>query len=201
MIKRVFDVAVSGGIILILSPVLLTISAIVGLSSGGPILFRHQRVGRLGQTFYCLKFRTMVADAEGWLERDESLRTRHRDLGYKLPVDQDPRITAFGKLLRRSQLDELPQLFNVVLGHMSLVGPRPVVAEELSNFDCEQQTQMLRVRPGIFGPWTVLGRDRPNYPERAAIECRYVGVSSFVGDLSLLLRHVPVLLRGQRDDA
>ena len=185
---------------MVLSPVLLAIAIMVGLSSRGPILFRHERVGRSGRRFHCLKFRTMVVDAEHVLKQDPILKARHRDMGYKLPLEMDPRITRFGKLLRRSQLDELPQLINVVLGHMSLVGPRPVVAEELSNFAQEQQACMLRVRPGIFGYWTVLGRDRPNYPERATIESGYVGSSSLVGDLHLLLLHIPVLLRGQGSD-
>ena len=201
MAKRLFDILLAIGVVVVLSPALLTIAILVGASSRGPVFFRHERVGRSGGRFHCLKFRTMVADAEDWLRRDPTLETQYRDLGFKLPVDLDPRITTIGKMLRRSQLDELPQLFNVIVGQMSLVGPRPVVSDELKNFSPAQQNRLLSVRPGIFGYWTVLGRDRPNYPKRAQIESSYVENSSLVGDVRLLFEHVPVLLRGQGSDS
>ena len=143
----------------------------------------------------------MIVGAEEWLSRDEKLSVRHREQGFKLPVCEDPRITSIGRILRRSQLDELPQLWNVLMGEMSLVGPRPLVAEELCWFNTEDTKQLLSVRPGIFGPWTAQGRRRPSYPSRAELDLSYVKEgSSVLKDAALLLRHVPVVLRGQSEE-
>lgn len=199
-LKRLFDILGASVLLLVSSPLLIGIAVLIGLSTGLPIFFRHERVGRRGGSFYCLKFRTMVVDAEGWLFRDHGLKARHREAGFKLPLSEDPRVTSIGRLLRRSQLDELPQLWNVIVGDMSLVGPRPLVDEELSWYEGEARGKLLSVRPGIFGPWTALGRRRPGYPERAQLDLGYVDNTSFLKDLRLLSAHVPVVLRGQSDD-
>ena len=199
-LKRLFDILGASVLLLVSSPLVVGIAVLIGVSTGLPIFFRHERVGRQGTVFHCLKFRTMVVDAEEWLSRDDGLNARHREAGYKLPLSEDPRVTSIGRLLRRSQLDELPQLWNVIVGDMSLVGPRPLVDEELSWYEGEARGKLLSVRPGIFGPWTALGRSRPGYPERAQLDLSYVDNTSVLHDLRLLSAHVPVVLRGQSDD-
>ena len=201
LVKRLFDIVAALAMIALSAPLLLGAALIIVLFSGRPVFFRHQRVGRWGQSFHCLKFRTMVPGAEEWLSEDEQLLAEHRKNGFKLPLGKDPRVTKVGHFLRRTQLDELPQLWNVVVGDMSLVGPRPLVEEELFWFDGGSAEQLLSVRPGIFGPWTALGRRRPGYPERADVDLGYVGRVSLLGDLGLLLAHIPVLLQGQSDES
>ena len=199
--KRLFDIIAALALIALSAPLFLGIALLIVVLSGRPVLFRHRRVGRAGQPFSCLKFRTMVIGAEDWLSEDERLLAEHRKNGFKLPLAQDPRVTSVGRFLRRTQLDELPQLWNVITGDMSLVGPRPLVEEELGWFEGDTAHQLLTVRPGIFGPWTALGRRRPGYPERAEVDLSYVGRASLIGDLGLILAHVPVLLQGQSDDS
>jgi lipopolysaccharide/colanic/teichoic acid biosynthesis glycosyltransferase len=140
----------------------------------------------------------MVHDAERLLEDDPELLARHRRNGFKLPTAHDPRVTPLGQLLRRTHLDELPQLWNVLRGEMSLVGPRPIVDEELYRYG-DRASELLDMKPGIFGPWTALGRDRVDYPERVEVELSYRIGGSLGRDLYILLQHVPVLARGQRD--
>ena len=197
--KRVFDVAVASLLLLAVAPILAACALAVRLTSKGPAIFGHQRYGRGGTTFNCLKLRTMVAHAEAWLAEDEDLRALHRQNDFKLPVAEDPRVTRIGRFLRVSHIDELPQLINVLRGEMSLVGPRPVVEEELEWYG-DRVGDFLAVRPGIFGLWTAQGHKRVEYPARASAELAYVDNSSLVGDLGILLRHVPVVLRGQGEE-
>lgn len=200
MVKRFFDILGSSTSLLVTAPLIAAIAIAVRLGSGAPIFFGHGRIGRAGRRFECLKFRTMVVGAEEWLVRDETLARQHREEGFKLALRDDPRVTSIGRLLRRTQLDELPQLWNVLVGEMSLVGPRPLVSEELEWFTEEEQERLLSVRPGIFGPWTAKGRGRPGYPERAQLDLSYTDCTDAGRDVRLLLAHVPVLLRGQADD-
>ncbi len=199
--KRPFDIVGSALLLLVTAPLFAGIAVAVLVSSGRPIFFLHQRVGRHGRAFRCLKFRTMVVDAEMWLSRDDALGARHRAAGFKLPLREDPRVTPIGRFLRRTQLDELPQVWNVLVGQMSLVGPRPLVSEELAWFDDADRQRLLSVRPGIFGPWTARGRGRPGYPERAKLDLSYVDRAGLKEDLRLLVAHLPVVFRGQADDA
>lgn len=200
VVKRFFDIFGSCVCLVATAPLVAVIAVAVWLSSGAPIFFRHGRIGREGRRFECLKFRTMVVGAEEWLERDETLAKQHREEGFKLPLRDDPRITSIGRFLRRTQLDELPQFWNVLVGEMSLVGPRPLVLEELEWFTEEERELLLSVRPGIFGPWTAKGRDRPGYPERAQLDLSYTRRTGPARDARLLLAHLPVVLRGQGDD-
>ncbi len=197
--KRVFDLAVASLLLLAVAPILAACALAVRLTSKGPAIFGHQRYGRGGTTFNCLKLRTMVAHAEAWLEEDEDLRVLHKQNDFKLPLAKDPRVTRIGRFLRVSHIDELPQLINVLRGEMSLVGPRPVVGEELEWYG-DRAGDLLAARPGIFGLWTVQGHRRVEYPARVSVELEYVDNSSFVGDVSILLQHVPVLLRGQGEE-
>ena len=198
--KRVFDI-IGASLLLLLSLPLLFLAALgVKISSPGPAFFSHRRVGRGGRHFGCLKLRTMVVNSEEWLENDSELKAEYKGNGYKLPRHQDPRVTPVGHFLRFSHLDELPQLVNVLKGEMSLVGPRPLVKEELEWYG-EHEEELLSVKPGIFGPWTGQGKGRVDYPERVEVELDYVRDRSLGKDVAILVRNVPVVLRGQAEKA
>lgn len=197
--KRAFDILGASLLLLLTSPLLLAAAAAVRFTSPGQALFGHRRCGKDGTTFQCLKLRTMVVDAEDWLERDPDLKAKYKGNGYKLSRSQDPRVTPIGHFLRFSHLDELPQLINVLKGDMSLVGPRPIVEEELEWYGKEQE-ELLSVRPGVFGPWTGQGKNRVSYPERTAVELSYVRDHSVAKDLAILLKNVPVVLSGQLEE-
>jgi len=184
-LKRMADVLISAIGIVVLAPVFLLIALGIKLDTPGPALFQHWRVGRRGRGFHCLKFRTMRADAEEILERDEVLKQLYRENHFKLPEQLDPRVTRFGRFLRRTSLDELPQLFNVLSGEMSLVGPRPVVEEELEHYRGSERL-LLSVRPGMTGAWAVNGRHHVGYPERAELELRYVRGWTLRRDVAIL---------------
>jgi lipopolysaccharide/colanic/teichoic acid biosynthesis glycosyltransferase len=184
---------------LVTAPLLLAAMAFVALTAGRPIFFGHRRLGRGGRPFRCWKLRTMRVDAERLLEEQPQLLRLHRENGFKLPASRDPRIIPGGRWLRRSHVDELPQLLNVLLGDMSLVGPRPIVEEELELFG-EDAAVLLSARPGVVGEWTSRGRGRPPYPERARIEVEWVRRRDVRRDLVILLRSVGAVLRGQEDE-
>lgn len=198
--RRIAAIGTAGVLLLLTLPLMVGAALAVLLLSGRPVFYGHERVGRYGRPFRCWKLRTMEPDAELRLHEEPHLHRRYVSNGYKLPLDSDPRITSVGRWLRRTYLDELPQLVNVLNGTMSLVGPRPLVAEELEEFGSDA-SELLSVRPGIFGAWTSLGRDRPGYPERTRIELEYVRTRSFRGDLTLLGRSLPVVLRGSDERA
>ncbi|GIO10603.1 exopolysaccharide biosynthesis protein [Cohnella xylanilytica] len=192
--KRLLDVAGALAGLIVLSPAILLIALAVKLSDpGGPILFRQNRIGKDYKTFRIYKFRSMVHNAEEVLKRDPKLHAKYILNNYKLDPDEDPRITAIGRILRKTSLDEIPQLFNVLAGSMSLVGPRPVVREELDNYG-DRASELLSVQPGVTGYWQVSGRSNVGYPERADLELHYVSRKSLRFDLSILLRTVLVVL-------
>ena len=192
-VKRVIDVVGSVLGLVLLSPLYLVIGVAIRATSTGPAVFLHDRVGRGGRPFRMLKFRTMNADAEEVLREDHELHKRYVANGFKLQVDEDPRVTPLGRFLRRSSLDELPQLWNVLKGDMSLVGPRPIVAEELVMYGRLRGTY-LEPRPGVTGRWQVEGRSSVNYPGRAQLDTAYLQTWSLRGDLSLLLRTIPTVI-------
>lgn len=192
-LKRAVDCTAAALGLVLLSPLLLAIAALIRLESPGPALFRHRRIGRGGRAFDCLKFRTMQDDAERVLAADADLKRMYRDNNYKLPDDLDPRVTRLGRLLRRSSLDELPQLFNVLVGEMSLVGPRPVVEDELEHYRGSERL-LLSVRPGMTGAWAVNGRHHVGYPARAEMELRYVRSWDLRSDLAILAGTVGAVL-------
>jgi exopolysaccharide biosynthesis polyprenyl glycosylphosphotransferase len=183
--KRTFDFVGSLLLILLLSPLLLVAAAQVWLHDRGPILFRHQRIGRGGETFDCLKFRTMVIDAEARMA--EVLKERGADQCVFVKIKDDPRITPPGRWLRRFSLDELPQLFNVLRGDMSLVGPRPQVEDEVALYD-DTMARRLHVRPGMTGLWQVSGRSDLSLEEAIRLDLYYVDNWSMVQDLTILAR-------------
>jgi len=194
--KRSLDIVVSLVMLVCVSLPLLVIAIAIKLDSPGPVFYAHRRIGRHGKEIRVLKFRTMVADADRKLRESLAMHPDLRaawDASFKLP--DDPRITGIGRFLRRFSLDELPQLMNVIRGEMSLVGPRPVVREELDRFGNTTGT-ILRALPGLTGLWAVSGRNDLTYDERVALEYRYVTSWTFGLDVSILLRTIPVVLRG-----
>lgn len=192
--KRVLDVVVSLTLLLLASPLLLAVALAVK-SDGGPLLFGHQRVGHNGRMFPCWKFRTMVPNAEAVLKdvlANDPVRAE--EWRQTLKLKNDPRVTRFGDFLRRSSLDELPQLFNVLRGDMSLIGPRPVTTGELERYG-DAQAYYLAVRPGITGLWQVSGRNDTSYGQRVLLDSWYVRNWSLRNDLLILLKTVPAVLR------
>ena len=199
MLKRASDVVLATLMLALALPILVLVAIVIRLTSRGPVLFEHTRCGRGGARFPCLKFRTMVVDAQDWLAQDPELRAKYKENGFKLQIGQDPRVTRVGRLLRHSYVDELPQLINVIRGEMSLVGPRPIIEEELEWYG-DHKAELLSVRPGVFGRWTGLGRERTDYPDRTLVELGYIRDTAWFKDLSILLKHIPVLMVGQGED-
>jgi exopolysaccharide biosynthesis polyprenyl glycosylphosphotransferase len=193
-VKRLVDVVASLVLIALMAIPLLVIALLVRLDSPGPVFFRQRRPGLGGRTFYMLKFRSMRADAEAILHGDEALYARFVENGCKLPEGEDPRISRLGQLLRRSSLDELPQLFNVLVGDMSLVGPRPVVGPELEHFG-DRAAVILSVKPGMTGLWQVSGRSTVGPVDRAVLDMEYVANWSLGLDFRILVRTVPAVFR------
>ena len=196
--RHAADVVAAGLLLLFAAPLLAVCALAVLIESGRPVFFGHRRLGRDGRPFRCWKLRTMLPGAEELLERDAGLKSRYVQNGFKLRSGEDPRVTRVGRWLRRRHLDELPQLINVLGGSMSLVGPRPVVPAELTEYG-PQGADLLRVKPGITGAWTSLGRRRTDYPERARLELDYVRNRGIRADLTILLRSIPAVLQGAPD--
>ncbi len=191
--KRGLDIAVSGAMLAVLSPLLALTAIFIVIDSGAPVFFRQARAGKDGVPFTMLKFRTMVADAEERLAELVDLE-KLDEPAFKIP--DDPRITRAGRLLRRTSLDELPQLINVLLGHMSLVGPRPEEEAVVALYD-ERQRIRLAVKPGLTGPMQVYGRGDLTFEERLAMERDYLDNLSIAGDLAILLRTPRAIVRGE----
>lgn len=193
-ITRALDVIGATVGLVVASPILIAIAALIRVSSRGPVVFRQQRLGRDVEPFHCLKFRTMHRDAE---RIGEELRRTRPDINAELASDfklrDDPRISRVGRMLRKTSLDELPQLLNVLRGEMSLVGPRPIVAEEGAKYG-RQLRLVLSVRPGLTGAWQVAGRNKIGYPERVDIDVDYANRKSLLVDLSILLKTPAALL-------
>lgn len=193
-LKRLFDIAGSVAIIIILSPVLLYISRKVR-EDGGPAIYGHERIGKGGQAFKCLKFRSMVINSKEVLEQllanDKSARDEW-EATFKLK--NDPRITKIGAFLRRTSLDELPQLFNVLKGEMSLVGPRPIITAELERYN-EEVDYYLLSKPGMTGLWQVSGRSDVDYETRVYLDAWYVKNWSMWNDIAILFKTIGVVLK------
>ncbi len=193
--KRTMDLAGSFLGLFFLSPVLAAIALLIRLDSRGPIFFRQERMGLGGRVFVCLKFRTMVPDAE---QRLRDLEARNESVGGVLfKIKDDPRVTPLGRFLRRSSLDELPQLWNVLVGEMSLVGPRPLQlrdSEKLENLDPEGYARRLSVMPGITGPWQVGGRSDVDSGRMLGLDLDYVENWWIGVDLAILVKTVVVVL-------
>jgi exopolysaccharide production protein ExoY len=192
--SRVTDILLSASALLILLPALMLICLVIWLTDRGPPIFAHRRVGKAGKHFPCLKFRTMVTDADKRLA--ELLRTDSdaaKEWKEHQKLRKDPRITPVGHMLRKTSLDEIPQLFNVLIGQMSLVGPRPIVDNEIAHYGRYFQ-HYCSVRPGITGLWQVSGRSDVSYRRRVVMDTVYCRSKSLALDLSILTRTVPAVL-------
>jgi exopolysaccharide production protein ExoY len=194
--NRVLDISIALAAVLFFAPLMILVALAI-MVSGGPVLFRQMRLGQGGELFTCLKFRTMYVDAEqlladvlandpvardGW-EREHKLRS-------------DPRVSFVGRFLRKTSLDELPQLFNVLAGSMSIVGPRPIVAAEAQRYGRYIQTY-CEVRPGITGLWQISGRNETSYRRRIACDVAYVRTKSAVKDLLIIVKTIPAVCMGR----
>jgi lipopolysaccharide/colanic/teichoic acid biosynthesis glycosyltransferase len=191
--KRLMDLLGAALVLVAVSPVLLLASLLVVTTSPGPVLHRRRVLGLGGREFDALKLRTMVADADRILVENPALRVAF-ERNYKL--DQDPRITPLGRLLRKWSIDELPQLVNVLRGEMSLVGPRMITPAELTKYG-PRADRLLEVRPGLSGLWQVSGRQEIDYSERVRMDLDYIDHWRFGRDLAIALRTPAAVLRGR----
>lgn len=195
--KYAIDASLAAVGLLVLSPMILMIIAILLVLQGRPIFIAHRRIGKNGVMFPCLKFRTMVRDADEVLARHFAANPHlEEEWNTTRKLRNDPRITPFGALLRKSSIDEIPQLLNVVQGRMSLVGPRPIVASEAELYGVHF-ADYIRVRPGLTGLWQVSGRSDTSYRERVQLDVRYVREKTIAGDLSIMMKTIPAVLRSR----
>jgi exopolysaccharide production protein ExoY len=192
-----FDFVGAGCALVLLAPLLLAIAVLIHLSSGGPVLIRHQRVGRGGRRFGCLKFRSMVTNGDEVL-REHLAQNRNalEEWTASRKLVDDPRVTRLGRVLRKTSLDELPQLCNILAGEMSFVGPRPIVMEEVHKYGAAF-ADYTRARPGLTGRWQVSGRNDTCYSQRVALDQDYVTNWSFSGDVRILLLTIPAVIKAR----
>jgi exopolysaccharide production protein ExoY len=195
--KRTFDVVAGVLASIVSAPLFITCYLLVLGNSGRPVLFRHRRIGFAGREFTCLKFRTMAADAEKRLQQHLAVNPRAaREWTNNQKLQDDPRVTRIGKIMRRASLDELPQLFNVLKGEMSLVGPRPIVVEEIAKYQ-EHFYVYASTRPGLTGLWQIKGRNETTYAERVAYDVDYVRNWSLGRDVLIVLMTIKRVLQGR----
>jgi exopolysaccharide biosynthesis polyprenyl glycosylphosphotransferase len=192
MVKRGIDVVFSALALVLFSPLLAAIAIAVKLDSPGPVLYRSERIGKRGRVFRCIKFRTMVQDAEK--RRSEVMHLNERD-GVLFKVSNDPRITNLGRFLRKYSLDELPQFINVLRGEMSIVGPRPPIASEVKEYKLSH-LRRLDVTPGITGLWQVQGRQDPSFASYVSLDVTYIENWTVWLDFKIIMRTIGVVFAG-----
>ena len=192
LVKRVLDVVFSSLVVVLLAPLLLAIAVAIKLDSPGPVFYASERIGKKGRVFHCIKFRTMVADAE--TQRAGLAHLNERD-GVLFKISNDPRITRLGRFLRKYSLDELPQFFNVLHGEMSVVGPRPPLASEVKNYQ-PSHLRRLDVTPGITGLWQVQGRRDPSFDSYVSLDVAYIETWSIWLDIKIIIRTIGVVFSG-----
>jgi exopolysaccharide biosynthesis polyprenyl glycosylphosphotransferase len=190
--KRIFDTIFSFLALLLVWPLLVAVAIAVKLDSPGPVFYSSERIGKRGVVFRCIKFRTMVRDAD--IRRAEIMHMNERD-DVLFKVSNDPRITRLGRFLRKYSLDELPQFFNVLLGDMSIVGPRPPLAGEVRKYDLDH-LRRLDVTPGITGLWQVQGRQDPSFASYVSLDVTYIDNWSIWLDFKIILRTIAVVFAG-----
>lgn len=191
--KRLVDVVLSAAALALLGPLYVVIALLIRLEDGGPVFFRQIRVGRFGREFRMLKFRSMRIDAEQRL-RELLARNQHAQ-GVTFKIKEDPRVTRIGRILRKYSLDELPQFYNVLAGHMSLVGPRPPVPREVALYSLADRRR-LAVKPGITCLWQVGGRAKIDFSGQLALDVRYIESRSLREDFKILCKTIPAVLSG-----
>lgn len=200
VVKRSIDLTAGIVLLLLLSPLMLLIAALIRAGDGGPAIFKQARIGRSGKSFRCWKFRTMATNADDALQQLlASDPAAAQEWAESQKLTHDPRITPVGAFLRRSSLDELPQLFNIIAGEMSFVGPRPIVAAERERYG-EAFTHCFSVPPGLTGLWQISGRSDCSYATRVSLDSQYASEWHLLLDAKILMRTVPAVLmqRGSR---
>lgn len=190
--KRGFDFISSICALIIFSPIFLIIAIAIKFDSKGPVVFGHKRIGKAGKLIKVYKFRTMVSNAEEVLNRFSPEQKAEFEKNFKL--DNDPRITRVGKFLRRTSLDELPQLLNIIIGNMSVVGPRPIVEKEIQKYGVYAD-KLISVKPGLTGNWQANGRSVTTYEERVQLDMEYIDRRSFWIDIKIILKTVVSVLK------
>lgn len=187
--KRVFDIAISVIGLIVLFPFFLLLIVAIKLDSSGPVFFVQERSGYKGKTFKMYKFRSMVVDAEQCLKM---LEDKNEVSGHMFKIKKDPRVTRVGKLIRKTSIDEFPQLLNVLKGDMSIVGPRPPIPREVVKYKAWHNLR-LSVRPGLTGLWQISGRNNLGFDEMVRLDLKYIRERSFRYDVKIILRTIPVL--------
>ena len=188
-IKRVFDIMLSVIAIVLLLPFLLLVMAAIKLDSPGPAVFVQERSGYKGKIFKMFKFRSMITDAEKFLKM---LEEKNEVSGYMFKIKKDPRVTRIGKLIRKTSIDELPQLFNVLRGEMSIVGPRPPIPLEVVKYEAWHNLR-LSVRPGLTGLWQISGRNNLGFDDMVRLDLKYIRERSFKYDVKIIISTIPVI--------
>ena len=191
--KRCMDIVISLSAIVLLFPVIIIAAALIRICSRGPVLFTQIRVGKGGKTFRCFKFRSMVPNAES-LKQDLLKANQHGD-PRTFKIEDDPRITPLGRILRKSSIDELPQILNVLMGQMSIVGPRPPLPCEVEMYS-NSDFQRLSVKPGLTCIWQISGRSRLPFSTQVKLDLEYIRTRCLAKDIGIILRTVPVVLSG-----
>ncbi len=192
IIKRALDIIISGVGLVILFPFLLVIALTIKIDSKGPVLFKHKRIGKGGKTIYIYKYRTMLPNAEEMIKEFNDDQLKEFKENYKLK--KDPRITRVGKFLRKTSLDELPQLINILKGELSIVGPRPVIQEELDRYG-ENIDKFLSVMPGLTGYWQANGRSLTTYEQRMKMELYYVENCTLLLDIKIFFKTIFIVFK------
>ena len=190
-IKRACDIIVSGLALVVLVPTVFLVMAIIYRfgENKGPMIYKQRRIGKNGKPFKIWKFRSMVVNADKKLKANPELYRKYIANSYKLPAEEDPRITKFGRFIRKTSIDELPQFVNIFKGDMSLVGPRPVVEPELKEYG-DQVEKLLSMTPGAMGWWQASGRSNIEYPERCEVELYYIDHASLGFDLKIIFLNI-----------
>lgn len=195
IVKRCFDIVVSALMLVLLSPVFLMVALLIHHEDHGPALYRHRRIGKGGQPFDCLKFRSMRIDSAEMMIRFTPEQRAEFAKYHKLK--NDPRITRIGNFLRNSSLDELPQLWNILIGQMSFVGPRPITEVELEQYGSEQRAKYETVLPGLTGMWQASGRNNLTFKQRMYYDAYYVDHQSIWLDIKILFKTFSAVLNGE----
>ena len=195
IVKRFLDILFSLIVLIICSPIFLVVAILIKIDSKGPVFYKHKRIGKNGKTIYLYKFRSMHKDADKKLKellKDPKIK-KEWEANFKL--DNDPRITRIGKILRKTSIDELPQLINILIGDMSVVGPRPIVDGEIDKYG-KNKDKFLSVTPGLTGWWACNGRSCKSYSDRMELELYYVDHVSLLLDTKILLKTVVAVIKG-----
>lgn len=194
-IKRLFDILVSGLSLIIFSPVFLLIAILIKIDSKGKAFYKHKRIGKNGEVIYLYKFRSMYSDSKERLEKMLQNPEIRKGWEENFKLENDPRITKVGRMLRKTSLDELPQLLNILRGDMSIVGPRPVIENELEKYG-EEKEKFLSVTPGLTGWWACNGRSCTSYEDRKKLELYYVEHRGIILDLKIMFKTFISVIKG-----